>query len=269
VDSRDALIGALLFAGVAISIWTFVPVMQGAEAARRDIGTYRLSVGMIVAVLVLNAFLTLPFRIDPASLQNFSVQTFALAALATQIPIVAVVYARLIWPHALTWPDLGLKQLPVGRVFSVGIGVGVMGLVLTIAIGLVLSQFGLRSNQNEEFGFVRGAGPVGLAVALFFGAVTAPFAEELFFRGVLFGLLSRRQPLWAAYVVSSAVFAVAHLMPMRMNPSQMAGLAVGIFVLGLLLAWTYHLTGSLYPGMLAHALNNATALVALYAATSS
>jgi membrane protease YdiL (CAAX protease family) len=50
-----------------------------------------------------------------------------------------------------------------------------------------------------------------------------------------------------------------------MSVSQMAGLSVGIFLLALLLAWLYERTGSLYPGMLAHAVNNATGLILFYA----
>jgi membrane protease YdiL (CAAX protease family) len=44
----------------------------------------------------------------------------------------------------------------------------------------------------------------------------------------------------------------------------MAGLSVGIFLLALLLAWLYQHTGSLFPGMLAHAVNNATGLILFY-----
>jgi membrane protease YdiL (CAAX protease family) len=45
----------------------------------------------------------------------------------------------------------------------------------------------------------------------------------------------------------------------------MAGLSVGIFLLAMLLAWLYQHTGSLYPGILAHAVNNATGLILFYA----
>jgi hypothetical protein len=133
-----------------------------------------------------------------------------------------------------------------------------------VLVELLLAQIGLRPNQFEQFNFVRSGGTLGLVVVLVLGSVTAPFAEELFFRGVLFGLLRRRQPLLVAYLVSGALFAAAHLVPARMNAAQMAGLAIGIFFLGSLLAWTYQRTGSLYPGMLAHALNNATGLILLY-----
>jgi membrane protease YdiL (CAAX protease family) len=70
--------------------------------------------------------------------------------------------------------------------------------------------------------------------------------------------------LWVAYVASSLLFTLLHLMPGQMNLQQMAGLSVGIFLLAMLLAWLYQRTGSLYPGMLAHAVNNATGLILFY-----
>jgi uncharacterized protein len=99
---------------------------------------------------------------------------------------------------------------------------------------------------------------------LLLGAVVAPFAEELFFRGFVFGLYRRRHPRWLAYVVSGVLFTIPHLLAGRMNLSQMAGLGIGIFILALILAWLYDHTGSLFPGMLAHAVNNATGLIAFY-----
>ena len=45
----------------------------------------------------------------------------------------------------------------------------------------------------------------------------------------------------------------------------MAGLSVGILLLALMLTWLYQHTGSLFPGILAHAVNNATGLILFYA----
>jgi len=68
-----------------------------------------------------------------------------------------------------------------------------------------------------------------------------------------------------AYVASSVLFTVLHLEPTRMNAAQMAGLSIGIFMLAILLDWVYQHTNSLYPGMVAHAVNNATGLILFYA----
>jgi membrane protease YdiL (CAAX protease family) len=262
-----ALVAGLVLVGVAIIIWTFRPALRGPEAAQQDVGTHRLVLGCCVAVLLLSTLLTIPLTRELRS-APFTLANFVPAALATQIPILVVLYARLIWPRAVTWQDLGLRPMPVARVARVGLATGLLAVLCNVVVGLTLTQLGLRPNQSEQFEFVRGAGSTGLLIVLALACGSAPFVEELFFRGFVFGLYRRRQPLWVAYTVSGAIFAAAHVMPTRMNPQQGVGLAIGIFALGTILAWTYQRTGSLWPGMVAHAFNNATGILALYAVTA-
>ena len=82
-------------------------------------------------------------------------------------------------------------------------------------------------------------------------AVVTPVVEEVFFRGFVFAGLAPRLGVGWAMVVSSVVFSVFHLD---------VGVFIPIFVTGLLLAWLYHRTGSLWPGVLAHGGQNALAL---------
>jgi uncharacterized protein len=260
---NNALPIALLLIGVVVSALFMWPALRGAEAARQGVGGHLFVLGAIVAVLTLNVLFTLPFG-DELRNQPLTIPGFAIAALSTQLPILVVLFARLVLPGAVSWQELGLRPLPIERAVRVGLSMAMLGLASTITLELVLTQIGLRPNQFEQFGFVRSGGQQGLLVVLFLAAGSAPFAEELFFRGFIFGLYRRRQPLWLAYIVSGGLFAAAHVMPTKMNVAQMAGLAIGIFVLGTLLAWTYQRTGSLYPGMVAHALNNATGLILLY-----
>lgn len=76
-----------------------------------------------------------------------------------------------------------------------------------------------------------------------------PFSEEVFFRGFIFSGLSGRLGFVGAAVVSAAMFAVLH------DPKAM----VPIFATGILLAWLYYKTGSLWGSITAHALQNAIA----------
>jgi len=71
-----------------------------------------------------------------------------------------------------------------------------------------------------------------------------PFAEEIVFRGVLFRTLRARMPLALAIVLSAAAFALLH-------PYRAAIYQVGL--VGVLSAWVYHRTGSLWPSIVAHA----------------
>ena len=265
---RILLLAAIAVLALGVTLWVFVPAFRGPEAARRAIGSHRLTFGAWLTVFVLNGLITVPLQPILHFDQQFTSGTFLIAALSTDIPMFLIVYVRLIMPGALTWADLGLRPLPLGYALSMGIGGGVVGLVVSVGVEAVLSRYGLQPNQLEQYAFVLKEGPPSFAILLLLGAVVAPFVEELFFRGFVFGLYRRRHPRWLAYLVSGILFTIPHLTAGRMNLSQIAGLSVGIFILALVLAWLYEHTGSLFPGMLAHAVNNATSLIAFYASNT-
>ncbi|HLZ28883.1 MAG TPA: CPBP family intramembrane glutamic endopeptidase [Chloroflexota bacterium] len=258
------LIAVLGVLGVAATVWVFWPAFRGPEAARKAIGTHRLAVGSLLAFVVFSVAITAPMASYLHLEQGLNAATFVVAALLTQIPMLLVVYLRLILPGAVTWRELGLRPVPVGYWLRMGVGAGLVGVVAIEAVGILLSQVGLQPNQLEQFEFVRSEGPLQFGLLLISAAVVAPFVEELFFRGFLFGLYRRRQPLWVAYGVPSLLFTLLHNDPSHMTVPQMVGLSVGIFMLAMLLTWLYQHTGSLYPGMLAHGLNNATGLILVY-----
>ncbi|MGH2871265.1 MAG: lysostaphin resistance A-like protein [Solirubrobacteraceae bacterium] len=100
-----------------------------------------------------------------------------------------------------------------------------------------------------------------IAAAVFVCAI-APIAEELFFRGFLFGTL-RELPVrlgrvdlgpWIAAVITGIVFGAAHL------GSAPAEYLVPLGFLGFVLCLLRWRTGSLYPCMALHSANNALAL---------
>lgn len=95
----------------------------------------------------------------------------------------------------------------------------------------------------------------GVGVFLTFQALAliTPFSEELFFRGFVFrGLLPKVGP-FGGMVISAAIFSGFHIS---------LSLLVPIFITGLLLAWLYWRTGSLWASVGAHAGQNALALSA-------
>ncbi len=87
--------------------------------------------------------------------------------------------------------------------------------------------------------------------------VLAPIFEELIFRGILFGTLRKKFNFFTSMTVSGFLFALAH------GYGLMAFLTV--LWSGFLWAWTYERTGSVIPGILAHAINNGLVVYALVA----
>jgi membrane protease YdiL (CAAX protease family) len=81
--------------------------------------------------------------------------------------------------------------------------------------------------------------------------VVAPICEEIFFRGFLYRILRGRMGLWPALVITGALFGAVHL-------SSGGPLAVALIApLGFLLCLVYERSGSLFPCIALHSLNNA------------
>lgn len=89
----------------------------------------------------------------------------------------------------------------------------------------------------------------------FLAAVSPGICEELFFRGLVQGGF-RKLGLAASVVLSAVLFGVAHGSVYRMLPVTILGLAIG---------WLFWHSRSVFPGMIAHALNNGIAVAAMTA----
>lgn len=94
--------------------------------------------------------------------------------------------------------------------------------------------------------------PITVLCTLVGAVVVAPFCEEIFFRGFMFAGFLRGMPVVVAAVLSALLFGIAH---------GDVGSFVPLVVIGLVLAFVRWRTGSIWPGMALHGLNNAIAAV--------
>jgi len=83
--------------------------------------------------------------------------------------------------------------------------------------------------------------------------VVAPIAEEFFFRGFFFTALRNWRGIWPATIVTGLVFGAIH------GGSAPVGYLVPLAMFGAALCLLYVRTGSLYPCIALHALNNSLA----------
>jgi len=99
------------------------------------------------------------------------------------------------------------------------------------------------------------------ALTLFFIAVLlAPLAEELYFRGVMFRLLSSRISFVASAGLTAALFSLAHGHLFMLPGLGGWTLSVLLFVVGFVLAGLARLTGSLRASVIMHGVYNAVLL---------
>jgi len=147
--------------------------------------------------------------------------------------------------------DFGLRPAPLKRsvklLVAVWIGFFVLSAIWAAALGLEE-----RQTLPDELG-ANGALINALAVIVLV-TVIAPLGEELFFRGFFFGALRNWHGPVLAALLTGALFGGIHA------GSSPVGYLVPLAFFGIGLCLLYELTGSLYPPIALHALNNSIAL---------
>ena len=176
----------------------------------------------------------------------------ALAIPLTNVPVLALAYYHLFRPAGMTFEEgfgLGLPWASFGKLITAVLAVVAAGLWGEWVMDRVTEQWQLGSHWTEWFDedLVWGASSLTM-VSLLEYVILAPLFEELVFRGLLFAILRRKFRFFPAALISAAIFGLAHGYG-----------AVGLISVcwsGVLWAWIYEKTGSLAPGILAHAINN-------------
>ncbi len=118
----------------------------------------------------------------------------------------------------------------------------------------LMKQLGMDPLQHSVKVFKDSPKPEILGLMALAAVVVAPVCEEIIFRGYLYPAAKRFAGRWVAFFASAAVFAMAHgtlpQLPM-------------LFLLGLTLALSYELTGSIWAPIAIHFCNNAFTVLIL------
>lgn len=147
--------------------------------------------------------------------------------------------------------QLGLRPpdsvLPaVGLLVAAGIAVFLFGLVWQNLVHLERQE-----DLTKKLGVNDGtASLVAIAVLV---CIAAPIAEETFFRGFFFGALRNWRGVWPAAVITGLVFGAVHI------GSYSVAYLPPLAFLGFALCLIRWRTGSLYPCIALHAMNNGLA----------
>jgi hypothetical protein len=155
--------------------------------------------------------------------------------------------------------DFGYRRIAL----SLGVGAclaGGIGYYVVTAVYQSLVHLHGSDKLPQSLGV--GSSTAALAGAAVFVCVVAPIAEEFFFRGFIFGALRRWHVViggrdigtWLAAVVTGMLFGLAH------TGSAAAQYLIPLGFLGFVLCLVRWRTGSLYPCMALHSINNSLAL---------
>ena len=144
-----------------------------------------------------------------------------------------------------TWTDIGLS--PVGYVVSILLAMG-----LTAVFNL-FPWFNANEVQNLGYSpYMMGGERV---VAFILLVVIAPIAEEIVFRGFLYGKLRIAAPKWLAILIISFLFGLIHF---QWN------VGISVFAMSVVSCTLREITGTIYAGILVHMINNGVAFFLVY-----
>lgn len=208
----------------------------------RDVWLGLAVLGLLVAATIPFAFLAQSRSLD---------LNMGLAVGLGELLLLVPVWLLAARKYGVGWDALGLRSFK-WEMIGLGCGLMLLSLAFNFIYGLFLGLFGLRIQPDLVPIFAQLSSPWFLLIG---GAVVAPIAEEIFFRGFVLAGLRPRYGWQRAAVISSALFALIHLIPTAIIP---------IFILGYIFAYLYHRSNSIWPAILMHSATNALALGAAY-----
>ncbi len=207
-------------------------------------------VGLIGTASVLTLGLLLLWRVPwggPDAPPSIGDPLFAASLIGTVGGHLAV----LAWARALGAPIATVRTSP--RWMLVGVGVGFAGLVASVCWTETARTFGYPMADQELVATVLDSNPsAGRIATVFFVVAVAPVLEELVFRGYLQTAIGERLGAGTGVVAAALLFGLFHLADPGVVPVLTA--------IGLMLGWVRQRSGSVYPAMAGHIVNNVTAM---------
>jgi membrane protease YdiL (CAAX protease family) len=140
------------------------------------------------------------------------------------------------------WPAVGWAAL------------GIASFYVLVAAYSALVQPDAEQSVAQDLGADQGT--LGLIAAGFMVICVAPAAEEFFFRGFFYRALRSRYSVLAAAAIDGLLFGVIHY---DFSGADALLILPPLGALGFMFCLVYERTGSIYPVIALHALNNAIA----------
>lgn len=178
-------------------------------------------------------------------LYDNSVLVFSLCRMCSMIAGMAAVFP-MFRKETVDWK--GSVRLPV-------LTVGILAVAMALGTNILFSLLHI-TELSKSFADVAGQQfmvPIWQGLLLF--GVVSPLAEEIVFRGVIYNRLKKYFPVWIAILTSAVLFGGYH-----------GNLVQGIygFLLGIVIAWLYEVTGKFRIPVMFHAFANISVFLMTY-----
>lgn len=153
--------------------------------------------------------------------------------------------------------DLGLEQQPRWFDFLLAPAGFIVYIILSAILLFLATQYltFIDFDEAQDTGFNLLRQPFEYVLAFLMLVVIAPVAEEVLFRGYLFGKLQKHVPIWVAILLTSGLFAFVH---------GAWNVGIDVFALSIVLCLLRVVSKSLWPSIFLHMIKNALAFYLLF-----
>ena len=220
---------------------------------------------LLVGILV-GAFISISGRDVETVLKALTESTLGefMFILIVEACALAILYWFVRW-QKISFKEIGLGRGP--RYSDVGYALACFGVYFVLAaitlaiVNVVLPDVNL--DQEQQIGFESAKSAGALTLVFISLVILPPVTEEIMIRGFLYSGLRRKYTRLISALLASVVFGVAHLQLGAGAPPLYVA-AIDTFVLSMVLIGLREVTGSLWAGILVHALKNGLAFAALF-----
>ncbi|WP_157006717.1 CPBP family intramembrane glutamic endopeptidase [Agromyces laixinhei] len=144
-----------------------------------------------------------------------------------------------------SWPAFSIRRT-TWRWLLVGIVAGIVGFILKGVLNAAIIALGFEENAQVPYYEAAGGGILPLVLTFAMISLLVPLGEEFLFRGVVMNGLLRYGAV-VAVIASSVVFALFHGINLALP---------GAVVFGIICAELVRRSGSIWPAVAAHTINN-------------
>jgi membrane protease YdiL (CAAX protease family) len=216
-------------------------------------------VASVLVALVVWAMPRLGVSFDGLSSTVVNTVLAAIVYILSLLIVVGVPW--LIKKSATTKDEIGITRLPSWMDILMAPAGFVVYFIVSGILTFTITQLvpGFDTNQVQQTGFENISQRYEYLLAFATLVILAPIAEEILFRGYLYGKLRKYVPVWAAILATSALFGFVH---------GQWNVGLDVFALSIILCTLREVTGNIWAGVLLHMFKNGIAFYFLFINTS-
>ncbi|WP_144510795.1 CPBP family intramembrane glutamic endopeptidase [Bacillus sp. FJAT-22090] len=168
------------------------------------------------------------------------------------IIFIAGIYFVALKPKGLSWRGVGL--LPFHKSYWKSVILWTIVLIITsVGIVVLMEMAGWTSANAKTRSLQNNLNVWTVLIGFVSAAIISPIYEEIFYRGFLYKWFRMKWGVPTGVLFSSLIFMLVHIPTYNTLPIN--------FLSGIIFAWTYEKSGSVYPGMIVHGVFNGIAVL--------